>query len=168
MSRGRRLEPHARVAGERRSLRRRPLVDGFLESRAGGELRDPRGRDLDLLAGGGVTALASAALRDAELAESGERHLAATLQGVLDGVEYRVDRVTRVFLTQPGAICDLVDELRLSHLLPPSRWYERSKLTGSADRTAPATWKAPILSTGGRVLVALFELISAICEFHRP
>jgi len=51
-------------------------------------------------------------VRDAELPESREGDLAATLEGVLDGVEHRVDRVTRVFLTQPGAICDLVDELR--------------------------------------------------------
>ena len=44
----------------------------------------PGRRDLDLLAGGRVPALARAALRDAELAEPREGHVAAALERVLD------------------------------------------------------------------------------------
>src|SRR5262245_23409613 len=68
------------------------LVDGLLELRAGGELRDVGGRDLHLLARAGVHALPGGAPRDVELAEAGERDGVAVLQGALDHAERRVDR----------------------------------------------------------------------------
>src|SRR5581483_11632792 len=91
-------------------LRERPLVDGLLQRRACGELRNPRGSDLDLLAGGRVAALACAAVGDAELAKSGEHDVAAALQCALDRLEHRVDGVASVLLAESGTVCDLVHE----------------------------------------------------------
>src|SRR5919201_1233841 len=90
----------------------RPLaVDGLLETGAGREARHLRGRDLDRLARPWVDALTSAALGDMELAEPGERHIAAALQRLLDGVEDGVDCLAGLGLAQVRTSCDLIDEL---------------------------------------------------------
>ena len=78
-----------------------------------------------------VDALARAALGDVELSEPGERHIAATLQRLLDGVEDGVNRLAGLGLAQVGAAGDLIDELRLRHAsIPPNevvviRRYQR-------------------------------------------
>src|ERR1700729_243761 len=94
-----------------------PLVDGLLQRRARGELRDARCGDLDLLAGSRVAALACAAVGDAELAKSGEDDIAAALQCALDGLEHRVNGVAGVLLAEAGPVGDLVHEFRFGHLL---------------------------------------------------
>src|SRR5204863_289264 len=66
-------------------------LEGLFQAGAGGELGHARGRDLDLLAGARVHALAGAALSDAELAEAREVHLAAPLERVLDGLQKGID-----------------------------------------------------------------------------
>ena len=55
----------------------------------------------------------SRALRcgDAELPETGEGHIAAALERVLNRLEHRINGVLRVLLAQPGTLSDLVDEL---------------------------------------------------------
>jgi hypothetical protein len=58
-----------------------------------------------------VNALARATLGDVELAEPGERHVTAALQGVLDRVEDGVNRISGFLLAQARAAGDLVDEL---------------------------------------------------------
>src|SRR4051812_35047080 len=91
------------------------LLERSLELGPGRELRHARGRDVDRLAGARVHALARAALGDAELAEAGEVHLAATLERVLDGLQHRINGLGRLALAQSGLLGDLIDELRLGH-----------------------------------------------------
>src|SRR5271165_3358641 len=98
------------------------LLHGLLQARPGREPRNARGGNLDPLAGRRIATLASAALRDAELAEAREGHVASALQRVLDRVQESVDRVGGILLAQSGTISYLVHEFLLRHLLPPSRW----------------------------------------------
>jgi hypothetical protein len=56
-------------------------------------------------------ALTRAALGDMELAEPGERHIAATRQRLLDGVEHGINRLAGFGLAQVCATGDLIDEL---------------------------------------------------------
>jgi hypothetical protein len=72
---------------------------------------------LDGFARARVYALAGGALGHSKLAESRDRDLAAAAQGVLDGGDDGVDRTSRVGLRQRGAICDLLDKLRLLHVV---------------------------------------------------
>jgi hypothetical protein len=58
-----------------------------------------------------VDALTSAALGDMELAEPGERHVAAALERLLDGVEDGVDCLAGLGLAQVRTSGDLIDEL---------------------------------------------------------
>src|SRR6185436_10316308 len=94
-------------------------LDGLLEAGAGLEARDPGSGDLHTLAGLGVAALTRTTLGHAELAEPGERDLAPSLQGVLDGVKHGVDGVGRLLLAQAGAVRHLVHEFGLRHVLHP-------------------------------------------------
>ena len=68
------------------------------QSGAGFELDHGLGRDLDLLFGLGVDALASFALRGAEGAEADDGDFAALLQGFLDGAEHGGDGGGSLFL----------------------------------------------------------------------
>ena len=95
----------------RRCLVSRSAVDGLLQARAGGEARHLRRGDLDRLARAGVHALASTAVGDVELAEPGERHVAAALEGLLDDFENGIDGLAGLVLAQVGPARDLVDEL---------------------------------------------------------
>jgi hypothetical protein len=56
-------------------------------------------------------ALTRTALGDMELAEPGERHVAASRQRLLDGVENGVDCLAGLGLAQVCATGDLIDEL---------------------------------------------------------
>jgi hypothetical protein len=89
----------------------RLVVDGLLQARAGRETRDLRGLDLDRLTRTWVHALTRTALGDMELAEPGERHIAAALQRFLDGVEDGVHCLAGLGLAQVRATGDLIDEL---------------------------------------------------------
>src|SRR5438477_403629 len=64
-----------------------------------------------------VDALAGGALGDSKLAESRDRDLAAAPQRILDRVDDGVDRASGIGLGQRGAICDLLDKLRLLHVV---------------------------------------------------
>ena len=114
---------------------REVLLDGLLEARAGGEARDLRRRDLHRLTGTRVATLTGAALRDVELAETGEGDLATTLQRALDRAEHGVDRCPGVLLGKARLRRHCVNELRLAHLFESSF----SGWTGS--------WQATTLTT---------------------
>src|SRR5205085_2811793 len=95
----------------------RPLLERFLQPSPRRELRDLRGRNLDLLAGRRVATLAGATVRDAELAEAGKGHFTATLQRVLDRLQNGLNGACCFLLAQLRALGDLVYEFRLRHLL---------------------------------------------------
>src|SRR5207245_7183942 len=84
---------------------------------AGRELRHSRRLDVNGLAGRWVATLSRTAVRHAELAESGEDDVTSTPERALDGFQHRVHRTSGVLFAQPGAICNLVDELGLRHFL---------------------------------------------------
>src|SRR5437879_8743524 len=99
---GTRAARRAPPAGRRNATRpaarssrvpRKSVVDGLLEAGAGGEARHLRGGDLDRLPGPRVDSLARAALGHVELAEARERHIAPTLERVLDDAQDRVNSV---------------------------------------------------------------------------
>src|SRR5256714_5282115 len=113
------------------------VVDGLLELRPGAEARDPRGRDVDWLAGTRVLALAGAALGDVELAETGEGNLAPAAERRLDRIQDRFDGLFGVLLGQIGVLRDLVDEFGLRHLRLLRGRREGSKLTMPADARRP-------------------------------
>src|SRR4051794_21129272 len=115
------------------------LLQGLLQPRAGRELRDPRGRDLDGLAGARVHALARAALGDAELPEAREIHLAAAPEGVLDRVQYSVNGLGRIALRKTRRGSDLVDELGLRHSLS-----SLNSLGRRATLTVPFAARVPL------------------------
>src|SRR3954470_9563475 len=94
-------------------------LQGLLQAGARTELRHARRGDLDRLAGARMDALARAALGDAELAEAREVHLAASLEGVLDGLQKGVDGLAGVSLRQAGRRRDLIHEFRLRHSFLP-------------------------------------------------
>src|SRR5512142_105251 len=80
---------------------RAPTLDGRLESAAGRELRDGGCRDVHLLARvAWIDAGPCRAVRGRELAEPRECDLASPLQRVRDGLEKRVDGLTRVAVRQ--------------------------------------------------------------------
>src|SRR5215475_2111727 len=91
------------------------LLDGLLQARPSREPRDARSRNLDPLASRRIASLASAALRDAELPESGEGHVATALEGVLYRAQEGVDGLAGVLLTDPCTVCYLVHEFLLRH-----------------------------------------------------
>src|SRR5262249_55672726 len=101
--------------------RRRParassrLLDGLLEARAGREARHPAGGDGHRLAGARIAPLASAALGDVELPESGEVDVLAGLQSALDRAEDSVHGGSGVLLAETARTGDTVDELALRH-----------------------------------------------------
>jgi hypothetical protein len=95
-----------RVAGLQRLV-----VDRLLQTRAGREPRHLRRRDLDGLTRPRMHALTCTALGDMELAEPGERHIAATRQRLLDGLEDGINGLAGFRLAQLGATGDLIDEL---------------------------------------------------------
>src|SRR5919197_728742 len=98
-------------------------ADGLLQLAAGGEARNRRRRNLDLLARvARVHALTCRAPLRRELAEPGERDLLPALQGLGDRLQKGVDGLSRIAPRQIGLRCDLVYELLLSHwpLLPSS------------------------------------------------
>src|ERR1700751_6123469 len=84
------------------------LLDGLLQARPSREPRDARSRDLDPLAGRRITSLASASLRDAELAKPRERHIASAFEGIFDRVQESVDRLGGILLAESGTISYLV------------------------------------------------------------
>src|SRR5262245_59787504 len=100
--------------------------------------------------------LTRAALGDVELAEPGERHIAATLQRLLDGVEDGVNRLAGLGLAQVGAAGNLIDELRLRHAsIPPNevvviRRYQRSRTTFARNPHSYAVF--PGVSPGNPLL----------------
>src|SRR5919109_262275 len=99
-------------ASERRTSR----LDRLLERRSSREPRNAGGRDLDPLAGRRIASFASAALRDAELAEARERDFAPPFERVFDRVKDRAPPARRILLAQTGTIGDLVHEFLFGHL----------------------------------------------------
>jgi hypothetical protein len=95
-----------RVAGPQRLV-----VDGLLQTRAGREARHLRCRDLDRRTRTRMHALTRTALGDMELAEPGERHVAASRQRLLDRVENGIHCLAGLGLAQVCATGDLIDEL---------------------------------------------------------
>src|SRR5205823_7260428 len=98
--------------------RTRAALDGALERRARAEARNPARRDLNPLTGLGVDALTRATVSDRELAEPGERDLAAAGKGLLNDLKHRIDGLTRLALAEARLVCDLIDELLLCHRFP--------------------------------------------------
>src|SRR3954468_16341300 len=136
------------------------LLQRGLELRPRSELRQTRGGDLDRLAGARVHALAGAALGDAELAEAGEVHLAATLERVLDRLEHCIDGLRSLALPKAGLGGDLIDELGLRHtfLLFP---FEKSGGDANSDPgrgTGGCPCFAALCADTGRFLTLIQDL----------
>jgi hypothetical protein len=69
-----------------------------------------------------------------ELAEAGDRDLAASTQRVFDGRQHGVDCPGGILLGQLGAVGDLVDQLGLRHFALLVRETVPMTLTPQADR----------------------------------
>src|SRR4051812_6353809 len=91
-------------AGVRRGNRRPKVglsaVEGVLQNLARLERQHPAGADGDLLASLGVAAGAGVLVPHDEVAEAGDLDLFPLLQGLLDGVEDRLDDLRRLLLRE--------------------------------------------------------------------
>src|SRR5437763_12774520 len=127
------------------AVRRALPVYGLLQLRPGGEARDAGRGDVDRLAGARVLPLTGAPLGDVELAEAGERDLAATRQYVLDGSQHGFHGALSFLLAQAAARRDLVDELGLRHYALLRSSMGHSTLTAPTD-TVRARWRRDLRS----------------------
>ena len=94
--------------------KRRP-EEGRLERRAGFEPGVLRRGDLDLFAGGGVTAFAGFALAHREGAEADQAHFVAFFESLFDAADRRFERGCRSHLRQAGFRRDVFDEFNFIH-----------------------------------------------------
>src|SRR4029434_280509 len=103
---------NAESAGERGSADRR------LERAARAEARHLRGRNLNLLAGARVTAVAGCAASDHECPESGNRHAPAAAQRLHDAADEGIHGALSGNLRAPCVLCHDCHQLGLGHLAP--------------------------------------------------
>src|SRR4051794_16574907 len=97
-------------------------VQLLLQRRRRRELRGVAGLNLDRLASRGVAALASLAVRHAELPEPRDGNFAATGELGRDRVENGVDRLAGVAASQVCVLGDLLGQFLLGHALISRGW----------------------------------------------
>src|SRR6478736_6527141 len=97
-------------AGRRGRCLVRFAVDEILQFLAGLEVRNLLRRNVDLVTGLGVAALAGLALAKAEAAKTAEFDLLPAMQRVDDALEHRVDDDFGVFLRKVRYPRDFLDE----------------------------------------------------------
>src|SRR6185369_14071602 len=90
-------------------------VDEILQFLAGLEIRNLLRRNVHLVTGFRVAALAGLALAKAEAAKTAEFDLLAAMQRVDDALEHRVDDDFGVFLRKIRYSRDFLDEFGLRH-----------------------------------------------------
>src|SRR5207249_3860873 len=66
------------------------------------ELRLFRSRDLDFFAGSWIAPFGGCPRGDGECAEADKAHLVTALQGLRDGIEYRIDSLARLSFSEFG------------------------------------------------------------------
>src|SRR5439155_4515512 len=132
-AKGRRSGRPSRVESLKRVL---AAANRTLERAAGRELRHRRRGDLDLLARARVDAGARRALGRRELAEAGEVHRIASLEGIRDCLQKSVHGLRSIAIRQAGLRRHLLDEVILGHnpllLSRTTISWSRRTLTGSS------------------------------------